>query len=91
MDKHYTVSDGTLVLFLWPAEEGGYGVTSPLDPALSDQGETIEEAFEMAHDALETLRAYHAERDAGAPVPEKPKRPGSSKRPKAAGRPARSR
>jgi hypothetical protein len=23
LPKHYTVSDGELVLFLWPAEEGG--------------------------------------------------------------------
>ena len=51
MPKHYTVSDGELVLFLWPAEEGGYGITSPLDPALISQAETLEEAFMMARDA----------------------------------------
>jgi hypothetical protein len=43
--KHYTVSDGELVLFLWPAEEGGYNVTSPLDPALITQAETFERSF----------------------------------------------
>jgi predicted RNase H-like HicB family nuclease len=51
------VSDGELVLFLWPAEEGGYNVTSPLDPALITQAETVEEAFIMAHDAWEALKA----------------------------------
>jgi hypothetical protein len=30
--KRYTVSDGKMVLCLEPAEEGGYVVTSPLDP-----------------------------------------------------------
>jgi len=50
--KHYTVSDGELVLFLWPAEEGGYGITSPLDPALISQAETLEEAFMMARERV---------------------------------------
>jgi predicted RNase H-like HicB family nuclease len=58
--KHYTVSDGELVLFLWPAEEGGYNVTSPLDPALITQAETVEEAFDMARDAWELLRSVRA-------------------------------
>lgn len=53
--KHYIVSDGKLVLFLWPAEEGGYNLTSPLDPALITQAETVEEAFEMARDARDLL------------------------------------
>ncbi len=57
MPKHYTVSDGELVLFLWPAEEGGYGITSPLDPALISQAETLEEAFMMARDAWQLLKS----------------------------------
>ena len=57
MPKHYTVSDGELVLFLWPAEEGGYDVTSPLDPALISQAETLEEAFMMARDAWQLLKS----------------------------------
>jgi antitoxin HicB len=52
----YTVCDGHLVLHLEPAEEGGYVVTSPLDPELVTEGETLEECFEMARDALEGLR-----------------------------------
>jgi antitoxin HicB len=55
--KHYTVSDGELVLFLWPAEEGGYDVTSPLDPALITQAETVEDAFIMARDAWQLLKS----------------------------------
>lgn len=52
----YTVSDGKLVLTLEVAEEGGYVVTSPLDPELVTEADTLEEAFEMARDALESLR-----------------------------------
>jgi predicted RNase H-like HicB family nuclease len=55
--KKYTVSDGRLVLTLEPAEEGGFIVTSPLDPGLVTEAETIDEAFEMARDALKALAA----------------------------------
>jgi antitoxin HicB len=54
--KRYTVSDGRLVLNLEPAEEGGYVVTSPLDPELITEGETIEEAFANARDAALALK-----------------------------------
>ena len=46
--KSYTVSDGRLVLNLEPAEEGGYVVTSPLDPELITEAETVEAALENA-------------------------------------------
>jgi predicted RNase H-like HicB family nuclease len=55
--KSYTVSDGRLVLNLDPAEEGGYVVTSPFDPELITEAETVEEAFENARDAAAALRA----------------------------------
>lgn len=55
MPKKFTVSDGKLVLVLWLAEEGGYTVTSPLDPALITEAETLEEAFAMAYDAQQCL------------------------------------
>lgn len=48
----YTVSDGKLVLTLEAAEEGGYVVTSPLDPDVLTQADTLEEAFEMARDLI---------------------------------------
>jgi antitoxin HicB len=56
MNKHYTVSDGKLVLTLEAAEEGGYVVTSPLDPELITEAETIEEAFANARDAAQALK-----------------------------------
>ncbi len=54
-NKAYTVSDGELVLTLEPAEEGGFVVTSPLDPELVTEAETLDEAFENARDAAEDL------------------------------------
>jgi len=58
--KPYTASDGKLVLTLTPAEEGGFVVTSPLDPELITEAETIQDAFRMARDALRSLRASRA-------------------------------
>jgi len=55
--KHYTVSDGKLVLLLEEAEEGGYVVRSPLDPELLTEADSITEAFENASDALKALHA----------------------------------
>lgn len=49
--KAYTVSDGEMVLTLAPAEEGGYVVTSPLDPELLTEAESLDEAFANARDA----------------------------------------
>ena len=56
MSRNYTVSDGDLVLTLEEAEEGGYIVTSSLDPELITEAETLEEAFANAHDARDALR-----------------------------------
>ena len=47
-------------IFLEPAEEGGYIVTCPALPGLVTEGDTLDEAREMAADAirgyLESLR-----------------------------------
>lgn len=56
MRTRYTVSDGKLVLNLEAAEEGGYIVTSPLDPELITEAETLEEAFVNARDAAQALK-----------------------------------
>ncbi len=56
MNRRYTVSDGKVVLNLESAEEGGYVVTSPLDPELITQAETIEEAFANVRDAARSLK-----------------------------------
>ena len=55
--KQYTVSDGKVVLTLQEAEEGGYIVTSPFDPQLITEADTVKEAFENARDALTALAA----------------------------------
>jgi antitoxin HicB len=58
--KTYTVNDGKLVLTLTTAEEGGFIVTSPVEPELITEAETIEDAFRMAHDAIRALRTSRA-------------------------------
>lgn len=60
MAKRYTISDGKLVLTVEEAEEGGFIVTSPLDPELITEGETIAECFTNARDAQRALRASRA-------------------------------
>ena len=57
MAKKYSVSDGKLVLTLEVAEEGGFIVSSPMDPGLWTQAESVEEAFENARDAMRELAA----------------------------------
>ena len=48
------------MLLLREAEEGGYVVTSPLDPELVTEAETIAEAFVLARDAMESLQESRA-------------------------------
>ncbi len=68
MSKRYTVSDGKLVLNLEEAEEGGYIVTSPLNPELITQAETIQEAFANARDAAKALKHSRARLMRGSPA-----------------------
>lgn len=49
------MSNGKVVLNLEEAEESGYVVTSPLDPELITEAETIQEAFSNAQDAAKAL------------------------------------
>ena len=58
--KRYTVSDGKLVLTLECAEEGGYIVTSTLEPELITEAETLDQAFLNAHDAMKALNLSRA-------------------------------
>jgi len=53
----YTVTDGELVLVLEP-DDGWYCVTSPFNPDIVTQARTLEEAFEMARDVVETFKEY---------------------------------
>ena len=67
MAKRYTVSDGKMVLTLEEAPEGGFVVTSPMEPALVTEAETVSEAFEMARDAMKTLTEGRAKLAKPAP------------------------
>jgi predicted RNase H-like HicB family nuclease len=58
--KRYQVSDGKLRLTLEAAEEGGYIVTSPDDPDVLTQAETLEEAFENARDVIALFKQDRA-------------------------------
>ncbi len=60
MAKKYSVSDEKLLLTLEEAEEGGYLVTSPMDPELITEAETVAEAFMMARDVLKSLSQSRA-------------------------------
>lgn len=56
----FTVSNGDLVLYLEAAGDGWYAVSSPIEPHLHTQAKSIEEAFEMAYDAVESLKTARA-------------------------------
>lgn len=58
--QRYTVSDGKLMLTFEPQDEGGYLITSPLDPELITEADTLQEGFENARDAAELLQAHRA-------------------------------
>ena len=51
VSRTYTVSDGSMILTLEPAEEGGYVVTSPFDPELITEADSLDEAFTNAREA----------------------------------------
>ena len=64
MDKKptkYIVTDGELVLEL-EREGKWYCVTSPFNPEIITQGRTLEEAFEMARDVIQTYKDYRAKK-----------------------------
>ncbi len=65
-NRHYTI-------ILYPDPEGGYTVTVPTLPGCITQGETLEEAIEMAKDAIQNhIESLVAD---GEPVPEEHEHP----------------
>jgi len=66
----YTVTDGELVLVLEP-DDGWYCVTSPFNPDIITQARTLEEAFEMARDVIETFKEYREKKRTPAAGPSK--------------------
>jgi antitoxin HicB len=73
----YTVTDGDLVLVLEP-EDGWYCVTSPFNPDIITQARTLEEAFEMARDVIQTYKDYRAKQTSGREPAKAGKRSGKS-------------
>ena len=60
---------------LTPDEEaGGFVVTFPDIPEAITQGETLDEALEMAQDALETALEFYFDDKRAVPMPSRPKR-----------------
>lgn len=57
-----------------PDRKGGFVVTFPDIPEAITQGETVDEALEMAQDALETALDFYFDDQRPVPVPSKPKR-----------------
>jgi predicted RNase H-like HicB family nuclease len=57
----YNITDGELVLTLEMAEEGGFTITSPMEPELITEADSIPEAFAMARDALQLIRECRKE------------------------------
>ena len=55
MKRENTPNEYQYTVYFEPAEEGGYVVTCPALPGLVTEGDTLEEAREMAADAI---RAY---------------------------------
>ena len=60
--------DYTVVLSPGEPDEGGFCVTVPALPEIATQGETVEEALEMARDAIALSLVYR--RDKGLPIPD---------------------
>jgi antitoxin HicB len=54
--------------------DGGFVVTFHDIPEAITQGETVEEALAMAHEALETAMEFYFEDNRAVPAPSKPKR-----------------
>lgn len=57
----------TYTVHLEPAEEGGYVVTVPVLPGCITQGDSYDEALEMAHDCIRGF--LEALVKAGKPIP----------------------
>ncbi len=51
-DEEHGMQDLTYTVVLEPADEGGYTVTVPALPAVVTEGDTYEEAVEMAREAI---------------------------------------
>jgi len=67
-----------MVLYLQDADEGGFVATTPLDPELITEAETIEDAFRNAYDAAKALKQARKKYSRRARAVLRPRRFGSS-------------
>ncbi len=74
MAKQYTISDGKLVIVVKESRDGGYVVSSPLDPELFTEGETIDEAIHNAHEVASLLADHSRDMAKAMRKTRKPKR-----------------
>ena len=68
----------TYIFAFDPEPEGGYTVTCPALPGLVTYGETLQEAREMARDAMEGLIEVMLEQGESIPESDIPDSPGLS-------------
>ena len=71
LSNRKTVAEHSYTVFFEPAAEGGYVVTCPALPGLVTEGNTLEEAREMARDAI--LAYLESLRKDGEPIPADPR------------------
>ena len=67
MDNQVQERESSFTVLYEPAEEGGYVVTCPALPGLVTEGETLEEARQMARDAIRTY--LESLKNDGMPIP----------------------
>lgn len=65
--ERYAMADLSYRVILEPAEEGGFLVRIPTFPHIHTEGDTKEQALEMARDAIVLELSYF--RDRGLPLP----------------------
>ncbi|MFP4171333.1 MAG: type II toxin-antitoxin system HicB family antitoxin [Candidatus Hydrogenedentota bacterium] len=66
------MNEYSYTVVLEPVDEGGYTVTVPALPAVVTEGDSVEEAIEMAKDAIECYLSSLAKEGRPVPVEEGP-------------------
>ncbi len=66
------MKEHSYTIVLEPADEGGYTVTVPAIPAIVTEGDTFDEAIEMARDAIACYLSSLAKKGRSFPVEDAP-------------------
>jgi predicted RNase H-like HicB family nuclease len=65
--NHVSIGDYSFTILVEPNDPDGYLVTCPALPGVVTQGDTLDEAYEMAHDAIQVyIESLIAD---GQPIP----------------------